>query len=97
MWSKSTAEEVYQDVNESFCILRGRFFMSIFTHYRLKCLVNVILYLPWSADSFKAYLFGFYFYLKFMANEFMAKLVLVQFLWTVIITMQYLFMFMDSE
>ena len=30
---KNTTEEVYQDVNESFCIIRSSFLMSIFTHY----------------------------------------------------------------
>ena len=27
------AEEVYQNVNESLCIIRSSFLMSIFTHY----------------------------------------------------------------
>ena len=30
---KNTTEEVYQDVNESFRIIRSSFLMSIFTHY----------------------------------------------------------------
>ena len=30
---KNTTEEVYQDVNETFCIIRSSFLMSIFTHY----------------------------------------------------------------
>ena len=36
--------EVYQDLNESFCIIRSSFSDVIFTHYWQKWLVNVILY-----------------------------------------------------
>ena len=36
--------EVYQDINESFCIIRSSFLMYIFTHYRQKWLVDIILY-----------------------------------------------------
>ena len=39
--------EVYQDVNESFCIIRSSFFVSLTTD---------------NTDSFETDLFGFYFY-----------------------------------
>ena len=59
---KNTTEEVYQDVNESFCIIRSSLLISIFTHYWQKWFIDVRLYSPWSADSFETRLFGFYFY-----------------------------------
>ena len=38
------------------------FLMYIFSHYWQKWLVDVILYLPWSTDSFETHLFEFYCY-----------------------------------
>ena len=53
--------EVYQDVNESFCIIRSSFFdvsiHSLLT--KMACWCNSIL--PWSTDSFETHLSGFYF------------------------------------
>ena len=54
--------EVYQDVNESFCIVKSSFFdvciHSLLT--KMACWCNSIS--PWSTDLFATHLFGFYFY-----------------------------------
>ena len=49
-------------MNESFCIIRNSFLMSIFADYWQKWFVDVILYSPWSTDLFETYPFTFYFY-----------------------------------
>ena len=77
--------EVYQDIRSS-TIIRSSFFMYIFTHYRQKWLVDIILCRHEVQICLKLIYLDFIFMLHY--GQRITQVFLIQFLWTVIITMQ---------